>query len=50
MKPPSCLALFLGLVTQSMEAKCLHDFRASSKEELSFEKSSIVKVLNLLTI
>jgi hypothetical protein len=27
-----------------MEAKALHDFKASSKDELSFDKGSIVKV------
>jgi len=29
-----------------MEAKALHDFKASSPDELSFDKGSIVKVIN----
>jgi len=29
-----------------MEAQALHDFKASSKDELSFEKGSIVKIIN----
>lgn len=32
-----------------MEAKALHDFKASSGDELSFEKGSIVKVTSPVT-
>lgn len=29
-----------------MEAKCLHEFRATSKEELSFDKNGTIKILD----
>ena len=33
-----------------MEAKGLHEFRATSKEELSFDKNAIVKVIFVLSL